>query len=112
MTEYVFNDGGKGRSFTVVTKELPNRPQALKRIARFENGKFTTKNPRLFQKLKKDFPYEINYDKPQKDYRNYHRNDLLTLAAKRGLGKEARRKNKEDIIRILEDNDAKEGEKE
>jgi len=106
MTTYIFNDKGRGRTFTVVEtipwKEFNNR----KRIGRFEKGKLTTTDPKVFLKLHKKFDYTIKYDKPKMDYKIYHRNDLVSEAAKRGM-KDVLTRPKVEIIKMLEIDDAK-----
>lgn len=107
MTEYVFNDGGKGKTFTVTTKRITPSPIKNKRIAKFVDGKFKTSNPKVFLKLKKKFPYTITPEKERVlTYNDMHRNMLVKEAAERGIGNMITKK-KTQIIEALQADDAK-----
>jgi hypothetical protein len=107
MTEYVFDDNGKGRTFTVTTKRITSSPIKHKRIAKFVNGKFKTDNPKIFLKLKKAFPYTITPEKERvMTYNDMHRNMLVKEAAERGI-KGMITKKKTEIIEALQADDAK-----
>ena len=100
MPTYVFT----ARLPNLVVKKYNYIVKKMKSIARFgEDRKFKTDNPKLFLTLRKKFPYIVIGGV---DYEKMLYNDLVTLAAKRGIKSITHKKGW--IVKRLIENDARE----
>lgn len=112
MKTYVFKSKGK-KNFTVNERLSPRLPALTKfrRIAKFVDGEFRTKDKKIFLKLKKKFPYRVEYDSKVENYNAIHRSRLVKMAAERGIP-DVITKKKKWLVKALEAQDAKGGNKE
>jgi len=99
MPTYIFT----AKIPNLIVKKYNYVYKKMQKIAQFdENKEFRTDNPKLFLILRKRFPYKIIGGK---DYGKMLYNDLVTLAAKRGIKSITRKK--DWIIKRLEEVDAR-----